>query len=52
MPANPDYTKQVAVAQASAQEFIAFVHAKADKPQLKDAAKDLRAAIDAIVWDD
>jgi hypothetical protein len=44
MPANPNHDAQVAAAQAAARAFIA-------NPSVK-SAQALRAAVDAIVWDD
>jgi hypothetical protein len=44
MPANPNHDAQVAAAQGAAKAFIAAPSSK--------SAQMLRAAIDAIVWDD
>ena len=48
MPANPNHDAQVAAAKAAAQNFLI---AK-DQYDTKVAAQKLKAAVDAIVWDD
>jgi hypothetical protein len=44
MPKDPNHDAQVAAAQGAARAFVANPSA--------ESAKKLRAAIDAIVWDD